>query len=137
MRLTFSESVSWNLEKEPIGEVTRARDTKDYYKAISLSCTLFQNYGKEVLLSQSQKTGASIAKEQLERLDPTIFELYTRNIIDKIIYDKLNNVRKLRNKLQHGDRAIKYSSSQAQEAENIIAQAIECLKLLKSKYENR
>jgi uncharacterized protein YutE (UPF0331/DUF86 family) len=89
------------------------------------------------LLSLSHKTGVSIAKKQLGRLEPTISELYTRNIIDKTIYDKLNNVRKLRNKLQHEDRAIKYSSSQAQEAENIIDQAIECLKLLKSKYDNR
>ena len=135
--ITLSDSVSWNLEKEPICEVTRARDAKDYYKAISLSCTLFQNYGKEILLSQSQKTGVSIAKKQLERLEPIISELYTRNIIDKTIYDKLNNVRDLRNELQHEDRAIKYSSNQAQEAENVIDQAIECLKLLKNKYDAR
>jgi LPS O-antigen subunit length determinant protein (WzzB/FepE family) len=43
----------------------------------------------------------------------------------------------LRNELQHEDRAIKYSSNQAEEAENVIDQAIECLKLLKSKYGNR
>jgi hypothetical protein len=49
--ITLSESVSWNLEKEPVGEVTRARDTKDYYKAISLSCTLFQNYGKNIAIA--------------------------------------------------------------------------------------
>jgi hypothetical protein len=39
--ITLSDNVCWNLEKEPIGEVTRARDAKDYYKAISLSCTFF------------------------------------------------------------------------------------------------
>jgi hypothetical protein len=135
--IRLSDNVSWNLEKEPIGEVTRAKDAKDYYKAISLSCTLFQNYGKEILLSQSKKTGVSIAKKQLKRLEPIICELYRRNMIDKTIYDKLNNLRNLRNELQHEDRVIKYSSNQAQEAENVINQAIECLKLVKSKYDNR
>ena len=81
--IILSDSVSWNLEKEPIGEVTRARDAKDYYKAISLSCTLFQNYGKEILLSQSKETGVSIGRKQLEHLKPIICELYTQNIIDK------------------------------------------------------
>ena len=75
--ITVSDSVSWNLEKEPIGEVTRARDAKDYYKAISLSCTLFQNYGKEILLSQSNKTGIGVSKQQLKRLESIICELYT------------------------------------------------------------
>ncbi|MFL6360059.1 MAG: hypothetical protein ACJ72V_12065 [Nitrososphaeraceae archaeon] len=61
--ITVSDSVSWNLEKEPIDEVTRARDAKDYYKAISLSCTLFQNYGKEILLSQYNKTGIGVSRQ--------------------------------------------------------------------------
>jgi uncharacterized protein YutE (UPF0331/DUF86 family) len=89
------------------------------------------------LLSHSKKRRVSIANKQLERLEPIISELYTENIIDKTIYDKLNNVRNLRNELQHEDRAIKYSSDQADESENVIDQAIECLKLLKSKYDNR
>ncbi|MFL6364044.1 MAG: hypothetical protein ACJ719_02400, partial [Nitrososphaeraceae archaeon] len=88
--ITLSEGVAWNLKKEPIGEVIRAKDAKDYYKAISLSCTLFQNYGKEILLSQSKKTGVSIAKKQLKYLESIICELYTQNIIDKTMYDKLH-----------------------------------------------
>lgn len=28
-----SASVSWSFDKEPVSEVTRARDVKDYYKA--------------------------------------------------------------------------------------------------------
>jgi hypothetical protein len=87
--IILSDSVSWNLGKEPIGEVTRARDAKDYYKAISLPCTLFQNYGKEILLSQSNKTGIGVSKQQLKRLESIICEIYTRNIVDQTIYDKL------------------------------------------------
>jgi secreted Zn-dependent insulinase-like peptidase len=91
----------------------------------------------KILLSHSKKTGVNIAKKQLSRLESIICELYTQNIIDKTIYDELNNVRNLRNELQHEDRAIKYSSDQAHEAENVMDQAVECLKLLKSKYDNR
>ncbi|MFL6456419.1 MAG: hypothetical protein ACJ71G_05560 [Nitrososphaeraceae archaeon] len=87
--ITVSDSVSWNLGKEPIDEVTRAIDAKDYYKAISLSCTLFQNYRKEILLSQSNKTGIGVSKQQLKRLEYIICEIYTRNIVDQTIYDKL------------------------------------------------
>ena len=105
--ITVSDSVSWNLEKEPIGEVTRARDAKDYYKAISLSCTLFQNYGKEILLSQSNKTGIGVSKQQLKRLESIICEIYTRNIVDQPFITNLSN------ELQHEDRSIKYSSNQA------------------------
>lgn len=100
--------------------MTRARDAKDYYKAISLCCTCFQKYGKEILLSHSKKTGVDIAKKQLKRLEPIICELYTQNIIDKTIYE---------------DRAIRYSMNQSKEAENVIDQAIECLRLLKNKCE--
>ena len=95
-----------------------------------------QTYGKEILVSHSKKTGVNIAKNQLSRLESMICKLYAQNIIDKAIYAKLNNVRNLRNELQHEDRAIKYSSNQAEEAENVIDQARECLKLLKSKYDN-
>jgi uncharacterized protein YutE (UPF0331/DUF86 family) len=78
----------------------------------------------------------SVTKEQIKDLWSIIYEIYTRNIIDKTVYNKLDNVRNLRNELQHEYRAIKYSSNQAQEAENAIAQVIDCLKLLKSKVVN-
>jgi hypothetical protein len=45
--ITVSDSVSWNLEKEPIGEVTRAGDAKDYYKAISCLAHYFKTMGKK------------------------------------------------------------------------------------------
>jgi hypothetical protein len=63
--------------------------------------------------------------------DRCIFFLQTSH--DLLFVDYLAG-RKLRNKLQHEDRAIKYSSDQADESENVIDQAIECLKLLKGKY---
>src|SRR6266496_5153907 len=84
--MTCSDNVSWNLKKEPIGEVTRAKDDKEYYKAISLSCTLFQKYGREILLWQSNNRGTKVSKKQLERLESIICELHAQNIIDRTIY---------------------------------------------------
>jgi hypothetical protein len=74
---------------------------------IFLSCTLFQNYGKEILLSQSNKTGIGVSKQQLKRLESIICEIYTRNIVDQPFITNLSN------ELQHEDRSIKYSSNQA------------------------
>jgi hypothetical protein len=133
--ITLLDNVSWNVDKEPIGEVTRSRDAKDYYKAISLSCTLFQNYGKEILLSRSKNTSIRVPKKRLS-LAYIICELYAQNIIDRTIYDKINKVKEVRNEFQHEDMAIRYSSSQAEAAETIINQALECITFIKSKFDS-
>lgn len=31
----LADGISWNIKKDPIGEISRARDAKDYYKALS------------------------------------------------------------------------------------------------------
>jgi DNA-binding MltR family transcriptional regulator len=51
--------------------------------------------------------------------------LYTHKIIDESMYNKIEEVRKLRNVFQHEDRAIRYSSDQTQEAERIINNALD------------
>jgi hypothetical protein len=132
--IKISDEVSWDIEKNPVDEITRAKDAKDYYKAISLSCTVFGHYGKEILLYHSKKTGILVSK--LGRLESIICLLYDHNLIDQTIYNKIEGVRKLRNIMQHEDRSFKFSSFQAQEAETIIINSLDCIKLLKIKYEN-
>jgi hypothetical protein len=136
--VTVSEKVSWNLEKDFVNEITRARDARDYYKALSLSCTAFGHYGKEILLSQLKDTRTATSKK-FERinLNCVIIMLYTHKIIDESMYNKIEKVRKLRNVFQHEDRTIRYSLDQAQEAERIIDNALDCVKFLKIKYDTR
>jgi len=132
----ISDSVVWDIKKDPIGEVTRAKDARDYYKAVSLSCTFFQFFGKKVLLWHSQNTGTTLNTNELTWLKRIIDALYGRNLIDKTIRDEMHDVRELRNEFQHEDRGLNFSSGEAKEAEGIIAMALNCIKYLKTKYGN-
>ena len=124
------DSVSWQIEKDPIAEIGRAMDVGDYYKSISLACTMFQHYGREILINKY-----AVSKKALEDLNDIINILYGRNIIDKTINDNIHDARKLRNELQHKDRSIKYTSDQALAASNIVENALTGLKFLKTEYE--
>jgi hypothetical protein len=64
-------------------------------------------------------------------------KLYDRNLIDQTTYDKMNEVRRLRNDFQHNGLAFKYSSSQAQDAEDKITKAIDCMNVLKTNYDSK
>jgi signal-transduction protein with cAMP-binding, CBS, and nucleotidyltransferase domain len=54
---------------------------------------------------------------------------------DLVIKVCIHDARKLRNKLQHKDRSIKYTSDQTLAASNIVGNAITGLKFLKTEYE--
>ncbi|MGB6594723.1 MAG: hypothetical protein WBE68_24735 [Candidatus Nitrosopolaris sp.] len=48
----------------------------------------------------------------------------------------MQEAKKLRNIYQHEDRAIKFSSEQAAEAEQTCIKALDCVKVLKKIYDN-
>jgi hypothetical protein len=47
--IAIKDEVSWVKSMDPIGLVTSAADSKNYYEALSLACSFFQDYGKEIL----------------------------------------------------------------------------------------
>jgi hypothetical protein len=104
-----------------------------------LACSFFQDYGKEILSWDSQKTGNQISKSELKKMDLNVItrKLYDRNLIDKTTFDKMNEVRQLRNDFQHNGLAFEYSSGQAQEAEEMVTKAIDCVRTLKTDYESK
>lgn len=132
--IKISEEATWIKESEPLGVITRAKDSRNYYEALSLSCSYFQSFGKKIMLWDSQKTGTPISNKKMKTVDSIICELYTRNLIDKTTYDKMNEVRQLRNNFQHDGLAFKLSSSQAQDAETKIIKALDCVKTLLTNY---
>jgi hypothetical protein len=135
-RIKISEEASWIKESEPLGVITRAKDSRNYYDALSLSCSFFQSFGQKILLWDSQKTGNPISNNKLKTVDSITCELYTRSLIDKMTYDKMNEVRQLRNDFQHDGLAFKLSSSQAQDAETKIIKALDCVETLITNYRN-
>ena len=135
--VVIKDEVKWVKISDRIGGITRAKESKNYYDALSLACSAFEDYGKEILSWDSQTTGKPISGKILKRLESILGELYNRNLIDKTTYDKMNEVRQLRNDFQHRGLAFKLSSSQAQDAEEKITKAIDCVNVLKTNYEDK
>jgi hypothetical protein len=96
--IQVSDNVLYNIIKDPIGEISRARSEKDYFKAITYSCTVFEYYGKQVLVWYFAENNTPVSKDRLEgiSLEPTIIMLYTHRIIDDHINGKILEVKKLR-----------------------------------------
>ena len=132
--IKISDNVSWNLEKDPIGEINRALEAKDYYKAISLACTVFQYLGKDILSRQATNAKTVSKKTDLHTI---IHDLHSEGIIDKIFFEKMEEAKTLRNILQHEDRGMKFSSNQAAETEETIIKALDCVKFLKKRYDSK
>lgn len=86
------------------------------------------------MLWDSHHTGNPISNKKTKTLESITCELYTRNLIDKITYDKMIEVRQLRNDFQHDGLAFKLSSSQAKDAETKIIKALNCVDTLLTNY---
>jgi hypothetical protein len=87
---------SFEIIKDPIGEVSRAKKDRDYFKAISYSCTVFEYYGKQILLWHFKNIGTPVGKKKLKDLSPhsIIDLLYNHRIIDETTYNKILEVKK-------------------------------------------
>jgi hypothetical protein len=132
--IKISEEASWTKESEPLVVITRAKDSRNYYEALSLSCSFFQYFGKKILLWDSWKSGNPISNKKTKTLESITCELYTRNLIDKTTYNKMNEVRQLRNHFQHDGLPFKLSSSQAQGSRlcrDIIDKLSKCYRQIK------
>lgn len=55
-----SDIVSYTIIKDPIGELNRAQAEQDYFKAISYSCTVFEYYGKQILVWHFKKNSTPL-----------------------------------------------------------------------------
>jgi hypothetical protein len=129
----------WEKTIDPIGAITRAKESRNYYEALSLACSFFQDFGREILLWHLRNSVNSISESKVKKMKLQIItqELYDRKLIDKPTYDKMNDVRQLRNEFQHDDLAFKITSSQAQKAEDMVTKAIDCVRTLKTHYETK
>jgi hypothetical protein len=136
--IKISNHVSWDIVKDPINEINRAKDDGDYFKAITYSCTVFEYYGKQILLRHFKNAKTPVSKCQLKHLnlESVIIMLYTHNIIKETIYIKILEVKGLRNKFIHHDRAVKFSSQQIEQSKDITCKGLECIEFLKPIYDN-
>ena len=138
----LSESAVWNVVKNPINEISKAKEDRDYFKAMTYSCAVFEYYGKQILVWHFNDIKRPIGKSKLERmsLNPVIMMLYTHEIINESVYNDMIQVKELRNKFIHEDRSVKISSEQFIDSnknpDKMVDKALGCAIFLKAKYES-
>ena len=134
----ISERLSASILKDPIKEIKNAQDERDYFKALSYSCTIFEYYGIRILRQHFHRNGTPVKPKKLEHLNlmSIIIMLYTNKIIKEGAYSDMFKVRDLRNRFVHNDYSIAIPTDILNEAEGCTVQALECVSLLKHKYDN-
>ena len=100
------------------------RDRK-WLEGIIMSTALFEFVGKERLRTHfAGKINAS--KFDHLNLQQIIMFLYGSGIIDEVTYSKMEEIRKDRNRIVHGD----LSKLKPEKAQKLIAHAIDCLEVM-------
>jgi hypothetical protein len=129
---------SFEIIKDPIGEVNRAKNNKDYFKAISFSCTVFEYYGKQILVWHFKNIGTPVGKKKLKELSlhSIVVLLYTHKIIDETTYNKILEVKAIRNDFVHDEHSIRFPSEQLQKAERTTIKAMDCIISLKAIFDD-
>jgi hypothetical protein len=132
--IKVSDTVSWKKQIDPVSAIERIKDSKNYYDLFSRSCSAVQYNGKKILLQDSRNSGNPISKSRFKNMDLSgiASELYNRNLIDKSTFDKIDEIRQMRNEFQHDGLAFKISSGQAEEAEIKITNALDSANILKA-----
>jgi hypothetical protein len=134
--ISVSDSLSWNIIKDPINELKKAEKDADYYKLLSYACTIFEYYGKQILLWNFKRNNTPIGKDRIKHLtlEVVIIMLYTHKLIDQTIHTKMIQVKDIRNDFIHEDYSISYSMEDAVKMKSTSAFAIDCVIFLKQVY---
>ncbi len=134
--LNISEGkMIWTSDKDPVAGIRKALEINDYSKALGLACTVFENYGNEILTwymkRNPKKTVIIPVWDIKKRKDHNItlttpeneLNLKLHLVIDglavcEIVSDddatKMHCIRQLRNNFLHGDSALKLTSEIAE-----------------------
>lgn len=136
--VSVSDSFSWTIIKEPLNELVRAEKDADYYKLLSYACTIFEYYGKQILIWHFKKNDTPISKDRIKylTLEAVIIMLYTNKLIDQSIHTKIIQVKELRNDFIHEDYSFTYSMEDAKKMKLTSALAIECVTFMREVYHN-
>jgi len=136
--LKTSDSVSVMIMKEPVEEIRKAIQDHDYFKAVTYGCTIFEHFGKLVLISHFRKIERPIGKDRIKymTLEAVIIMLYTAKLIDDPIYNAILRVKDVRNDFIHEDASIKFTPEQQEVARKSSDHALVCVKFIKALHES-
>jgi len=129
--IKLKDCFSWTVKEDPIAEIIMALNAKNYYAAISLTCTVFQYLGKEILSCQAKNMGMV---SKTTDLNSVIDGLLIEKLIDVKYSEIIQQARTLQKIYQREKRGIKFSFDKSQVAELTILHSLECINFLINKY---
>lgn len=138
-KMSISEDTSWVILKNPVEEVRKAINDKDYFKTVTYTCSVFEYCGQEILIwdSKMKKDKEPPTREEVSEwpLHRIIEQLFRRKIITDSEAAKLHCIRGLRNEFVHEDYSIKLTSKMAQKINVHNEDIINYISKLKGKYD--
>jgi hypothetical protein len=86
-----------------IEELKDAMEMHDFYKVVAFSSTLLETYGKQILIKYYENENQDRNHDRIYNLtfSATEIMLYSSGIIDKLLFDEIDYVRRKRNKFIH------------------------------------
>lgn len=136
--MQISENFSWVEQKNPVEEIIKAVKANDYSKTLTLACSVFEHYGKQILVWHSKKTSNPLSPQNVAKLDlfSVIYQLFSCEILkDMNVKSKMHSIRCLRNSFIHEGYSLKLSSDIAQQVDVSTQDIINCTALLKAEHD--
>jgi hypothetical protein len=117
-------------------EVSNAIENLDYFKAFTLCVTLYESYGKDILISQF-KDKPSLAQDITNKLvvSNIIYLLYKHGMIEKGVRSQMESVNKTRNDFTHRYFSSQISIELANRIKDNIPKIMKSLVTLKGIYD--
>jgi hypothetical protein len=135
--LDISEDTAWVILKNPVEEVRKAINDRDYFKTVTYACSMLEYCGQQILIWHSKNKSDPLPIEEVRgwSLHKIIEMLLKRRIITDSEAAKLHCIRGLRNEFVHEDYSIKLTSKMAQKIDVHNDDIIEHTAKLKAVYD--
>lgn len=95
--------ISFYIAPDHLREVSDAIEEHEYFKAFVLCVSLYESFGKNILIRHFKTNKLSLNPEKIYKLtmNSVIMLLYTHRIINEGVYSDMIDVYKVRNDLTH------------------------------------
>jgi hypothetical protein len=136
-KINITEKASWVILKDPVAEVRKAVNDKDYFKTVTYACSVLEYTGQMILLWHSKNTPKPLTDKEVQewKLDRVTKELRKCGLITDTDVMKIDSIRKLRTKFIHENLSIRITSEIAEQVDALNDDIIYYVGHMKDKYD--
>jgi hypothetical protein len=136
-KIQISDNASWIILKNPVEEVRKAINDKDYFNTVTYACSVFEYCGQQILIWHTKNTVNPLTAKKVKdwKLQRVINELHNRKLITDTEANKLHSIRDLRNDFVHEDLSIKITSTIVKKVNALNDDIIYHVGYMKEKYD--